>query len=173
MKNPLVIMFLAVGTIAFTAAPAIANQKQAIVEVPPKSRLSCDDAIANVKDDLTQRGFFRGYSPRGNSEAKVVIDKDSIESRYEDFPANRTTTISFDTYFANDLHNSPKLMATLASQIMSECRQVGIVVFAAYAGSGPRVGYFPDNTARTFIAPPYKRGMFRQKWQWGYYYLAS
>jgi len=49
------ILILPLGTISLASLPAIANQKQAIVVVRPDSRLSCDEAIANVKEDLTQR----------------------------------------------------------------------------------------------------------------------
>ena len=151
---------------------AIANQKQAIVDVPPDSRLSCDEAIANVKEDLIQRGFFKGSPGGGGRPPEVRVNTDRIQKIYYGYPPNRTETISFDTVFAKDLFNSPKLMATLSSQIMAECDRVGIVGFNDYEGWQP-VGYFPDNTARTFIGKKFGSvfGGGNKQLQWGYYYL--
>ncbi|MEI6428289.1 MAG: hypothetical protein WCO45_07860 [Pseudanabaena sp. ELA607] len=131
---------------------AIANQKQAIVNVPPDSRLSCDEAIANVKEDLTQRGFFKPYRSYvgGIKQPEARVYRDRIQVIYFDYPPNRTETVIFDTIGAKDLFRSPKLMATLSSQVMAECDRVGIVGFSNLE-STIDIGYFPDNTARTFI----------------------
>ena len=180
MKNPLVIMFLAVGTIAFTAAPAIADRKQAIVDVPPKSRLTCEEAIANVKEDLTQRGFFKPYRYIPNrpfSQPQVRFKNDTIQKAYSGYPPNRFDEVSFDTVGAKDLSKSPKLMATLAAQIMADCDRIGIVRFHLGWGDIQPVGYFPNNTARTFIegsAPIRRRAdgtVETVPLQWGYYWI--
>jgi hypothetical protein len=89
--------YLALGAISLAVSPAIANQKQAIVNVPPDSRLNCDDAIANVKDDLTQRGFFVPWkSPRGGmGNPQVKIDKNTIQNDYYGYPSDRTERVIF------------------------------------------------------------------------------
>ena len=170
---------------------AIANQKQAIVEVPPKSRLSCDDAIANVKEYLTQRGFFVPWkSPRGGTgNPQVKIDKNTIQRGYYGYPSDRTESIVFVLGEVRNLYSSPKLMATLASQIMADCNSVGLVSFAYWWEGSANVGFFSDNTARTFIniyavrsreeeeklRATYSRTIKtpngdRRQFQWGYYF---
>ncbi|MBD2177344.1 hypothetical protein H6F42_10520 [Pseudanabaena sp. FACHB-1998] len=137
----------------FIPSLAIANQKQAIVNVPPDSRLSCDDAISNVKDDLTQRGFFVPWkSPRGGmGNPQVKIDKNTIQNGYYGYPSDRTERVIFVLGEISNLYSSPKLMATLASQIMADCNNVGMVSFAYWIEGSANVGFFSDNTARTFI----------------------
>ena len=132
---------------------AIANQKQAIVDVPPDSRLSCDEAIANVKEDLTQRGFFVQWRlPRGViGNPQVKIDKNTIQNNYYGYPSDRTERVIFVLGEISNLYSSPKLMATLASQIMADCNNVGMVSFAYWMEGSANVGFFSDNTARTFV----------------------
>lgn len=146
---------LSICLVSFSLSPnyAIAQQKQAIVDVPPKSRLSCDQAIANVKDDLTQRGFFVPWkSPRGGmGNPQVKIDKNTIQNGYYGYPSDRTERVIFVLGEISNLYSSPKLMATLASQIMADCNNVGLVSFAYWWEGSVNVGFFSDNTARTFI----------------------
>jgi hypothetical protein len=132
---------------------AIANQKQASVDVPSDSRLSCDEAIANVKGDLTQRGFFVQWRmPRGViGNPQVKMDKSTIQTRYYGYPSDRTERVIFVLGEISNLYSSPKLMATLASQIMADCNNVGMVSFAYWMEGSANVGFFSDNTARTFI----------------------
>lgn len=76
-------------------------------------------------------------------------------------------------------------MATLASQIMAECKYVGMVSYARWQEGIVHVGFFSDNTARTFIHTydPSKRfedqpttysrkvqtpNGVRSQFQWGY-----
>jgi hypothetical protein len=167
MKKLPILIILSLGAISLASSP-VSAQKQAIVDVPPKSRLSCDEAISNVRADLIQRGFFKGYSGPGGRPPEVRVNPDSIQREYYDYPPNRTQEILFSTVFATDLFSSPRLMATLSSQIMAECTQVGMVYFADYEGGQP-VGYFNDNTARTFIGK--KRVTRWSKQQWGYYFF--
>jgi hypothetical protein len=186
MKKLLIITFLALVSISLSATSSFAqtiqdetipiDPRQTIVKLPAKSNLSCKQSIDNVKKDLVKRGFFRGtvgYAPRGESP-KVSISKDFIQKAYKEYPPNRTETIYFDTFFAKDLHNSPKLMATLASQIISQCNQVGIVTFISWEEMFP-VGYFLDNTVRTFVdqsrgLPLGERPEGYVDFKWGYAY---
>jgi hypothetical protein len=165
---------------------AIANQKQAIVNVPPDSRLSCDEAIANVKQDLTQRGFLRPLpSRRGEIVDTVRFDSNYIQEYFFDYPSDRIQRVMFVLSEVTDLYSSPKLMATLASQIMAECKYVGMVSYARWQEGIIHVGFFPDNTARNFIhtydpskplanqATAYRRNVqtsngIRSQFQWGY-----
>lgn len=153
MKTLPILTILALGAMSLASSPAIANQKQAIVDVPPDSRLSCDDAIANVKQDLTQRGFLLPLTGlRGATNKQLVrIDETSIQTSYFDYPSGRTNRVIFVLRKVTDLYSSPKLMATLASQIMADCNNVGMVSFAYWVEGSANVGFFPDNTARTFI----------------------
>lgn len=152
MKRITAISILSLMTFSFSLVPAIANQKQATVDVPPDSRLSCDEAIANVKEDLAQRGFLRPLpSRRGEIVQTVRMDKTHIQEYYYDYPSDRTERVMFVLREVTDLYNSPKLMATLASQIMSDCNMVGMVSFARWQEGLINVGFFADNTAKTFM----------------------
>lgn len=180
MKNLPALTILACVSISLASSPTIADRKQAIVDVPTKSRLTCEEAIANVKEDLTQRGFFKPYRYGSQPllQPQVRFKNDTIQRAYSGYPPNRFDEVSFDTVGAKDLSNSPKLMATLAAQIMANCDRIGIVTFNLGFQDWQPIGYFQGNTARTFIegAEP-KRirrvdGTFETiPLQWGYYWI--
>jgi hypothetical protein len=113
-------------------------------------------------------------------------DKNSIQDNYYDYPADRTEAVVFELSGDMDklyrgLMSSPQFMAILSAQIMSECDQVGLVEFHHWWEGFVPVGYFPDNTARTFTPvefssdSPYQKSIetsngSRAMYQWGYYF---
>jgi hypothetical protein len=128
------------------------DPRQTVVKLPSKSNLTCQQSIDNVKKDLVNRGLFKPAPPRslmGSKNPRIEIDKNYIQRNYYGYPLTRTETVVI-TLGTIDLFSSPKLMATLGSQIIADCQSVGMIRLRYFEGN-INFGYFPNNTVRTFI----------------------
>ncbi len=190
MKLLAKVLIPAICVAVFSFSPEVAYPDEpAIVQLPDEnSNVSCGDAIAAVEADLARREYFIPWDPPITSKITpaVKIDKTVIQENYYDYPSERTETVIFK--LSGDLNklyqglmSSPKFMATLSAQIMAECDQVGLVEFAHWWEGYVPVGYFPDNTARTFTWTDDHESIAHQRkietpngqrllWQWGYYF---
>jgi hypothetical protein len=175
---------------AIVLLPQIVSAKQpGVAQISETSRASCETAIASVKSSLAQGGYFIPWKIGrriASIKPEVVFDNNSISNTYYDYPTERTQTLVFrlsgnGTRLYQGLMSSPQLMATLSAQIMAGCKQVGLVEFVHWHEGYVPVGYFPDNTARTFIWTDLDRRSPNQRWirtaegsrilhQWGYYF---
>lgn len=182
---------LAVISTAFTLVPTISQSKPpAVVQIPKNSTLSCEEAINKVKGDLARRGYFIPWktnsSRSGIVKPKIWIETNLIEDNYYNYPIERSEAVVFglsgdSTKLYQGFMSSPRLMATLAAQIMGNCDRVGLVNFSHWWEGYVPVGYFPDSTARTFTwidissDSPYQKFIetpegSRVLYQWGYYF---
>lgn len=189
------IFISAFGITAFTLLPNIASSKQTgVANIPQASNQSCDAAIAAVKSSLAKGGYFvpwklpkrPGASTAITIKPKVVFNNDSIQTNYYDHPTERTRTVVFQlsghgTRLYQGLMSSPQLMAKLSAQVMAGCKQVGLVEFTHWHEGYVPVGYFPDNTARTFTwidigdGNPHHKTIETESgsrivYEWGYYF---
>ena len=140
---------------AFFSLTTLSYSKQpATVSLPEDSSISCNDSIDLVKSELSTKGFFIPWKVPQLSvvgRPQVKIDKSTIRENYYDYPERRTETVVFVLGEVANLYSSPRYMATLASKIMAECNNIGLVQFAYWWEGAASIGYFPDNTAREFI----------------------
>jgi hypothetical protein len=161
MKKLTIITILALASISLSATSSFAqttpdepipiDPKQIIVKLPPKSNLTCKQSVDNLKKDLVNRGLLKPAPPRsreGSQNPRIEVDKNSIQSNFYGYPSTRTETVVI-TLGTIDLFRSPKLMATLGSQIIADCQSVGMISLRYFEGTF-NFGYFPDNTVRTF-----------------------
>lgn len=158
------------------------------VKLPEKSGESCGAVINAVEKDLAQRGYFIEWKTPGGRTIypKTEINTEDIRKYYDDYPENRTETVTF--FLAGDLTrlyhgflSSPVLMATMSAQVMAACESVGKVDFSHFEGYVP-VGYFPDGMVRAFQweeladddSPNQRQIQTSEgsqiKYKWGYYY---
>jgi hypothetical protein len=155
-----VVVFI-ITTIALTTPSVVTfAREEGIVKLPKRSSMSCESSIDSVKSYLIKNGYFSLKPTTGLSgqvlQSKIQIDKNRIRNTYYDYPVDRTELVSI--YLAGDgnkilgtLGKSPRLMASLGAQIMAGCDRVGMVEFSAPWEEFVRpVGYFADNTVRTF-----------------------
>lgn len=184
-------VFLSViGVTVFTSLLTAHSREPPQVKLPKNSSMSCEEVINSVKIDLVGRGYFipwKTLGPQGKLiQPQVLVDKNLIQKNYYDYPVDRSESVVFRlsgdmNKLYSGLMSSPQLMATLSAQIMAECDQVGLVEFAHWFEGFKPVGYFPDNTARTFTwvdpgsSSPYERSVktpegSRVVFQWGYYF---
>ena len=142
----------------------------------------CNASIELVKSELAKKGFYRPwkqsyYNPPRIGKPRVIIDRKKIGDEFYDFPPGRQIAVTFVLGEIEGLFSSPMYMTKLASSIMAECTDVGLVNYA-YWWEGPpaSVGYFADGTAREFKVictqcepkvplEPYTQG---NKIKWGY-----
>ena len=186
------VLFSVIGATVFSILPSVAYSREpGVARLSKNSNIGCEKAINSVKTTLVRRGYFipwqgRGGSRVGTIKPKLLRDKNSIQDNYYDYPADRTEAVVFELSGDMDklyrgLMSSPQFMAILSAQIMSECDQVGLVEFHHWWEGFVPVGYFPDNTARTFTPvefssdSPYQKSIetsngSRAMYQWGYYF---
>lgn len=153
---------LVISTIALIIpATVVYSRAEGRVNLPRKSNMTCQQSIDSVKKYLIKNGYYSlkptpGLSAGEVFNSKIKIDKNRIRNSYYDYPIDRTELVSI--YLAGDakkvLRNfgsSQQLMASLSAQIIAGCDRVGMVEFSAPWEEFVRpVGYFPDNTVRTF-----------------------
>jgi hypothetical protein len=184
------LLIIGVLGILFLPNPVKAEEKQTIVKLPPKSNLTCQQSIDKVKKDLVRRGFFVPYTAmRTKKNSEVLIDNTTIQKEFYGYPIGRTETVEF-RLGNTDFFRSPILMSTLASQIIGDCQNIGMVYFGHWYEGGYYFGYFPDNTARSFVnlflpleedsrsSEQFKRNSRkvqtpdgeRSQFQWGFYF---
>jgi hypothetical protein len=151
---------LGISTAVLTLPAAQAYSKEAaIAPLPAPSGISCENAINQVTADLAKRGYFipwRISKPAPKLiQPKVIRDQDSIREGYIGYPPGRPEAVVLSlsgdsTKLYVGLMSSPQLMANIGAKIMSACDQVGLVEFVHWWEGYVPVGYFSDNTARTF-----------------------
>ena len=155
-----------IGILACLQTTAYSNESVSI-EIPPDSEQSCADAVGTVESELVEKGFFSPWEGEIAPGKAVQVTPEiresanDIENSYHGYPAGRTHTVNFDlsgeVNKVYTLLTSPQLMSILSAQIMSDCPQVGLVRFNHWLEGGVPVGYFPDNTARSFIGVSWGR----------------
>lgn len=155
MKYLAICLISTINVTAFISLTMLSYAKQpVIVSVQEDSSMSCNSSIDLVKSELSKKGFFVPWKIPGSGtvgKPQVKIDTSTIRDGYYDYPETRTETIVFVLGEVDNLYSSPKYMATLASKIMAECNNIGLVKFAYWWEGEVSIGYFPDNTAREFI----------------------
>ncbi|MCY7406794.1 MAG: hypothetical protein LH631_05275 [Alkalinema sp. CAN_BIN05] len=167
--------------------PTIAHSKEPeIVRIPQKSDLSCDGAIAAVKQDLRKRGVFSEWkTPPKVIQPRIRFDAERIKIGYYNYPVDRTEAVIFglsgdSTKLYQGILSSPVLLEMLGAQVMAACGQVGIVEFVHWWEGSVPVGYFPDRTVRAFKwvnirgndhqRIEMRNGSERTVFEWGYYF---
>lgn len=156
-KLPL-FLFAALTPIAFFPNAILAQPKlqEGIVKLNHSSK-TCPQAIEEVKKELFRKGYF---SPIKIANGKIInptvnTEPNFIQENFYDYPKERLETIVFlltDTQknSVSNFYQSPKYMATLGQKVIASCKKVGIVRFSYWIEGGYPVGYFSDNTVRSF-----------------------
>lgn len=185
--------------IALTIPAAVTfAREEGLVKLPKKTNTSCEASINSVKSYLIKNGYFSLKPTAGLSggvfNSRIQTDKNRIRNSYYEYPTVRPELVSI--YLAGDskkvlgtFSRSPQLMVKLGAQIIAGCDRVGMIEFSAPWEEFVRpVGYFPDNTVRTFswlenrdeteirsgkypnqrilVTPTGSRSIYK----WGYYY---
>ncbi|PSB56760.1 hypothetical protein C7B77_10785 [Chamaesiphon polymorphus CCALA 037] len=173
-------------------------REEGLVKLPKKTNASCEASINSVKNQLIKNGYFSLKPTAGLSgevfKSNIQIDKNRIRNSYYEYPTARPELVSI--HLTSDskkvlgtFSRSPQLMVNLGAQIIAGCDRVGMVEFSAPWEEFVRpVGYFNDNTVRTFswienrdeaeirsgkypnqrvvVTPTGSMSMYK----WGYYY---
>lgn len=154
-----------------------------MVYLPQNNKLTCQQSIDSVKAELIKRKYFVDYKDAnyGLIKPKLVINNDRIKQEYYEYPKNRTKTIVFQLSgnfdAVSDFLRSRKLMESLTARILGSCQDFGLVEYVHWYEGYVPVGYFPDNSVRTFTwmididDSEYSRSdNGYTKYQWGYYF---
>jgi hypothetical protein len=155
------IVLTVISAIVLIIPPAVTfAREEGMVKLPKKANVSCEASINSVKSYLIKNGYYSLKPTAGLSgqvfNSKIKIDKDRIRNSYYEYPAARPELVSI--HLAGDsqkvlgtFSRSPQLMVNLGAQIIAGCDRVGMVEFSAPWEEFFRpVGYFSDNTVRTF-----------------------
>lgn len=153
---------------------------------------TCAQAQSSVQEELRARGFFSPF--RANSGTRMArtvyptmtLDSTSIEKYYYGAPQGRPQQLDINLSGDSDklyqgLLSSPVYLSSLGARVMEACPDIGLVSFNHWHEGGVPVGFFPDNTARTFrwvdlTEGPHTRtvsgedGMNLMQYEWGYYF---
>lgn len=153
---------------------------------------TCAQAQSSVQKELRAKGFFSPF--RANSGTRMArtvyptmtLDSTSIEKYYYGAPQGRSQQLDINLSGDSDklyqgLLSSPVYLSSLGARIMEACPDIGLVSFNHWHEGGVPVGFFPDNTARTFQwvdlgEGPHTRtvsgegGMNVMQYEWGYYF---
>lgn len=190
LPKKIVLVILIAIAIFPNSVLAQSKSGQGVVKLSSTTK-TCDRAIDFVKQDLLRRGYFSPALAFGEIvNPKVTTEVNFISENFYDYPSQRTETVVFiltdegDGRGTSNFYNSPQLMATLSSEIISACQKVGMVRFDYFIEGGIPVGYFSDNTVRPFTLgdwakdcedlKPYSRNIntssgTRELLKWGYY----
>ncbi len=158
-------------------SPAQATETS--VPIPNTSNKTCQQAIDFAGRELASKGAFvpftlsttsGGRYTGGIVRPEVYRENGDFGQEYYSYPTNRAQVIGFRLSGDPDkiwfgVMSSPQFLTTLASQIMAECPEVGMVKYHHWLEGFIPVGYFSDGTARAFTWV----NAFG-KMQWGYYY---
>ena len=164
----------------------------AITQLPNLSNNTCSEAISTIEDALAEGGYYipweTGLSYQPMVYPDVQIEDDHIVKGYYDYPEDRTQSVTFrltgdSGRLYKGIMNSPQLLTSYTSQIMTACQQVGLVNFQHWWEGVVPMGYFSDGSIRQFQwvnfdpirgsapdAPPVRTINNRSLYPWGYYY---
>lgn len=128
-----------------------------MIYLSQNNKLTCQQSIDSVKAELVKRKYFVNYNHphSGLIKPKLVINNDGIKQGYYDYPKNRTKTVvfhlsgNFDAI--SDFLRSRKLMESFTARILSSCQDFGLVEYVHWYEGYVPVGYFSDDSVRTFI----------------------
>ena len=157
-----------------------------------RATLSCSEAQSSVQKELRSRGFFSPYRANANtSRARMVypaftLDSTTIDKYYYGSPPGRSQQLDINlSGDSNKLYqgllSSPAYLSSLGARIMEACTDIGLVYFNHWHEGGVPVGYFSDQTARTFQWVDLGEGPHARlatgesgeniiQYEWGYYF---
>ena len=152
---------------------------------------TCAQAQSSVQKELRARGIFSPFMANAGSRmARTVyptmtLDSTSIGKYYYGTPPGRQQQLDINLSGDSDklyqgLLSSPVYLSSLGARIMEACPDIGLVSFNHWHEGGVPVGFFPDDTARTFrwvdlTEGPHTRtvsgedGINVMQYEWGYY----
>ena len=153
---------------------------------------TCAQAQSTVQEELRKRGFFSPFRANAGTRMArtvyptVTLDSTSIGKYYYGAPPGRPQQLDINLSGDSDklyqgLLSSPVYLSSLGARIMEACPDIGLVSFNHWHEGGVPVGFFPDDTARTFrwvdlTEGPHTRtlpgedGTNIMQYEWGYYF---
>jgi hypothetical protein len=153
---------------------------------------TCAQAQSTVQEELRKRGFFSPFRANAGTRMArtvyptVTLDSTSIGKYYYGAPSGRPQQLDINLSGDSDklyqgLLSSPVYLSSLGARIMEACPDIGIVSFNHWHEGGVPVGFFPDDTARTFRwvdltegphtrTLPMEDGTNIMQYEWGYYF---
>ncbi len=172
-----------------TATTSSVSASSAPPQAMSSSEGSCREAISVVENDLAEGGFYIPWQSDFPNQPMITpdvfIEDNRLPDSYHDYPSNRPQSVTFRLSGDSDrlyrgIMNSPQLLKSYTSQVVTACPRVGLVNFQHWWEGVVPMGYFPDGTIRQFewvSSTPsesdstYVRGTDGEfRVLWGYYY---
>lgn len=186
---------LMVGLLLLLGAEAWPNNAQAkpfYFTRLKSTTATCAQAQIEVQKELRGKGAFSPSSYKwGNEQLTIKINpsmtirNEPIHKLYYNAPVGRAQELAIQlsgdiSRIDQGVLSSPVYLSSLAARIMEACPSIGLVRFRDMIEGSVPVGYFDDNTARTFqlVDPgsePHTRsitgrdGVSVGQYEWGYF----